>query len=244
MKLKHLTFSLLVFLVINSCSEDKDSQPDPITKANITGSVNLYDEGITQVDNSNMKVKVEGVTPSISAITDVNGKFTLIDVPFGTYTIVYEKLGFGTFKKVNIEHLNSATAILNTPSLGKISTTQITNLEANVSGNNIIISVTTNPAGNNGNRRYIRYFLDMDSNVSNESYTYYSLGLISQINPYQIILSQNDLTKAGFSSGQTVNVKVYGDSFWSNEYYDPNLGRNVFPNLNMASVSSVAFVIP
>lgn len=244
MKLKYLSFSLIILLGISSCNEDKVPTAALITKANINGSVNLYDEGTTQVDNSNMTVKVEGTSPSISAITDGDGKFTLTDVPFGTYTLVYEKLGFGTFKKVDIEHLNNATAILNTPSLGEISTTQITNLEANVTGNDIIISVTTNPAGSNGNRRYVRYFLDTDSNVSNETYSYYSPGLISQINPYEILLSQNDLTNAGFSSGQTINVKVYGDSFWSNEYDDPDLGRKVFPNLNMTSISSVAFVMP
>lgn len=244
MKLKYLTFSLMVLLGISSCSKDEDPTPDPITKANITGSVNLYDEGTTQIDNSNMTVKVEGTTPSISATTDANGDFILADVPFGTYTILYEKSGFGTFKKFDIEHVNNATAILNTPSIGEISTTQITNLQANVSGNDIIISVTTNPAGSNGNTRYVRYFLSTDSNVSNENYTYFSPGLVSQINPKEITLSNNDLTSAGFSTGETVFVKVYGDSFWSNEYDDLDLGRNVFPNLNMTSNNSVSFIVP
>ena len=244
MKLKYLTFSLMVLLGISSCSKDEDPTPDPITKANITGSVNLYDEGTTQIDNSNMTVKVEGTTPSISATTDANGDFILADVPFGTYTILYEKSGFGTFKKFDIEHVNNATAILNTPSIGEISTTQITNLQANVSGNDIIISVTTNPAGSNGNTRYVRYFLSTDSNVSSENYTYFSPGLVSQINPKEITLSNNDLTSAGFSTGETVFVKVYGDSFWSNEYDDLDLGRNVFPNLNMTSNNSVSFIVP
>ena len=234
----------MVLLGISSCSKDEDPTPDPITKANITGSVNLYDEGTTQIDNSNMTVKVEGTTPSISATTDANGDFILADVPFGTYTILYEKSGFGTFKKFDIEHVNNATAILNTPSIGEISTTQITNLQANVSGNDIIISVTTNPAGSNGNTRYVRYFLSKDSNVSNENYTYFSPGLVSQINPKEITLSNNDLTSAGFSTGETVFVKVYGDSFWSNEYDDLDLGRNVFPNLNMTSNNSVSFIVP
>lgn len=244
MKINYLTFSLIALLGISSCSKDETPTPTPITKANITGSVNLYNEGTIQIDNSSMTVKVEGITPAISALTDANGDFTLSDVPFGTYTILYEKSGFGTFKKFDIEHENNATAILNTPSIGEISTTQITNLEANVSGNDIIISVTTNPAGSNGNTRYVRYFLSTDSNVSSENYTYFSPGLVSQINPKEITLSNNDLTSAGFSTGETIFVKVYGDSFWSNEYNDPNLGRNVFPNLNMTSTNSVSFVMP
>jgi hypothetical protein len=244
MKLNYLPFGLIILLGISSCSKDEDPTPDPITKANITGSVNLYGEGTTQIDNSNMTVKVEGTTPVISATTDANGDVTLSDVPFGTYTILYEKSGFGTFKKFDIEHKNNATAIINTPSIGEISTTQITNLQANVSGNDIIISVTTNPAGSNGNTRYVRYFLSTDSNVSNENYTYFSPGLVSQINPKEITLSNNDLTNAGFAAGETIFVKVYGDSFWSNAYDDPNLGRNVFPNLNMTSTNSVSFIVP
>lgn len=172
MRLKHFSFALVVLLGIASCSKDDDPGTDPMTKANITGSVNLYDEGSTQVDHSNMTVMVEGTTPAISATSDANGNFILADVPFGTYTLRYEKAGYGTFKKFDVEHLNNASAIPNTPSLGEISTTQITNLEANSSGNDIVISVSTNPAGSNGNTRYVRYILSTDSNVSNENYTY------------------------------------------------------------------------
>jgi hypothetical protein len=68
--------------------------------------------------------------------------------------------------------------------------------------------------------------------------------LVSQINPYEVTLSQNDLLNAGFSSGQTLYVKAYGDSFWSNEYFDPELDRKVFPNLNKNAAAAVSFVVP
>ena len=244
MKLNYLNFGLILLIGFTSCSKDKDPTPEPITKANIIGSVNLYDEGVTQIDNSNMMVKVEGT--GISAATDADGDFTLSDVPFGTYTLIYEKSGYGTFKKFDIEHANtgSSTIIIENPSLGESSTTQVTDLTVNVNGNDVLVSIITDPAGSNGNTRYIRYFLSADANVSNENYTFYSQGLISQINPYEITLSQSDLTNAGFSSGQTVHVKAYGDSFWSNEYDDPDLGRKVFPNLNMTSANSVSFIVP
>lgn len=242
MKLNYFIFSLLVLLGTSSCSNDEDPTPTPITKAHITGAVNLYNEGTTPVDSANMTIKVAGTT--LSTTTDASGHFSLSDVPFGTYTIIYEKAGFGTFKKFAIEHRDNATAILNTPSIGETSTTQITNLEATVNGNDIVVSATTNPGGSNGNTRYIRYFLSTNSNVSHENYTYFSPGLISQINPKDITLSNNMLTSAGFSKGETVFVKVYGDSFWSNEYMDTDLGRNVFPNLNMTSTNAVSFVVP
>lgn len=244
MKLNYLTLTLFVILGFTSCSDSEDSTPAPITKADIIGSVNLYDEGTTQIENSGMTVKLEGT--GLSATTDANGDFTILGAPFGTYALIYEKLGFGTFKTFNLEHTNtgSPTIITVTPSLGETSTTQVTALTASVNGNDVLISSTTNPAGNNGNTRYVRYFLSTDSNVSNANYTYYSPGLVSQINPYEITLSQNDLSSEGFSSGQTVYVKVYGDSFFNNEYEDSNLGRKVFPNLNMTSANSVSFVVP
>jgi hypothetical protein len=246
MKLNYLTLCLVVLFGFTSCSKDDDTTPEPIIEADIVGSVNLYNEGVTPIDNSNMTVKVEGISPSITATTDIDGKFVLTDVPFGTYTLVYEKAGFGTFKKFNIAHTSTglSTIITDTPSLGQVSTTQITGLEVNVSGDNIILSITTDPAGNSSNRRYVRYFLSANSNVSDETYTYFSPVFISQINPNDITISRDDLVSAGFTSGQTVYVKAYGDSFWSNTYNDPNLQRSVFPNLNINSVDSVSFVVP
>ena len=105
MKSLTLNLILMLFLLGTSCSDSNDNdQPTP-TSANITGSVNLFDDGVTEIDNSNMTVSVEG--SSISAITNDSGQFTLSNVPFGTITLVYEKNGYGTFKKFNIVHNGS-----------------------------------------------------------------------------------------------------------------------------------------
>ncbi len=242
MKLNYLTLGLIFVTVFISCSKDDDNSPDPITKADINGSVNLYDEGTTKIDNSGMTIKVEET--EFFATTNNQGVFNLSDIPFGTYTLVYEKQGFGTFKKFDIQHENDATAIPNTPSLGETSSTQVTDLTAQVNGIDITFSITTNPGGSNSNRRYVRYFLSTDSNVSKDNYSFHSSGLISQINPYETTLPLNELNNAGFSTGQTVYIKAYGDSFWSNEYDDLDLDRKVFPNLNMNSADPVSFVVP
>ena len=245
MKLNFKPLAFIILIGFASCNKNNDPMPVATTAA-ISGAVNLYDEGTTQLEKSGMTVKVDGSNPVISATTDTSGKFTLANVPFGTYTLVFEKSGFGTFKKSDVEHTNtgSSTFITEAPSLGKESTTQVTNLEVVVNGNNVKIAITTNPAGNNSNTRYVRYFLATDSNVSSENYTFNSANLVSKINPFETTITRDNLVNAGFTSGQTVYVKAYGDSFWSNDYDDKNLARKIFPNLNKTSANSVSFIVP
>jgi hypothetical protein len=243
--MKHAKFIIAIGLILGSYSCDNDDNADTSTptQGDIIGSVNLYDEGTTQVESHDMTVSIFGT--NISAITDVDGRFNLKDVPFGTYDLSYEKSGYGTFKKFNINHESAPTTVItNTPSLGQSSTTAITDLQVSLANDMVTFSITTNPSGNSSNRRYIRYFLSADSSVSNNNYNYYSEGLVVQINPYEATLSSTDLINAGFTSGQTVYVKAYGESFWSNQYEDTTLQRVVFPNLNPLAADAVSFVVP
>ena len=245
MKLIPLSVFAAVIISISSCKKEESPGPAPITKANISGSVNLYDEGTTKIDNSGMLVKVEGTSPSISSITDNNGAFTLLDVPFGTYTLIYEKAGYGTFKRFNVVHKDGNTIIPDAPSLGQTSTTKITNLTTSSSSSfPVILSATTDPVANQANTRYIRFFLSTNPNVSNENFESYFDTFPVNITPYNLNLSQAALDALSYTSGTTVYVKCYGESFWGNNYTDPNLGRDVFPNLNPVSAAAVSFVMP
>jgi len=244
MKLDYLTLGLIVLVGFTSCSKDDDQTPEPITKANIIGSVNLYDEGTTQIDNSGMTIKLEGT--EFSSTTDSQGDFTLSEVPFGSYTLVYEKSGFGTFKKFDLEHTNTGSStVVETPSLGQKSTTSVTNLTVSSNANfPVILGATTNPAGNQANTRYIRFFFSTDSDVSHENYDSYLETFPANISPYNLNLSQASLDALDFASGSTVYVKCYGESFWGNSYSDPDLNRDIFPNLNPTSAPAVSFVVP
>jgi len=100
MNMKNILFPLvtIVSVLLFSCSNN-DNEPTPATKAAISGSVILYDEGTSLLDKSNMNVKVLGTTPLIQTTTKAEGKFVLPEVPFGTYTLEYSKTGFGSYKK-------------------------------------------------------------------------------------------------------------------------------------------------
>lgn len=244
MKNNYFTFGLAVLLGISSCSKDEESAPEPVTKANIIGSVSLFDDGVTQIDNSNMTVSVEGT--EFSTTTDVAGDFKIEDVPFGTYTLIFEKTGYGTFKKFDIEHTNTGSStVVSSPSLGQTSTTSITDLTVGSSASfPIIINASTDPPANNADQRYIRYFLSSDPSISSENYENFIETLQVAISPDDFSLSQATLDSFGYTSGTTVYVKCYGESYFGNNYNDPDLDRDVFPNLNSTSAAAVSFVVP
>jgi hypothetical protein len=241
MKLLPLSWSFILILFITSCNSNDDS-PAAATRANISGSVNLYNESTNQVDNSNMTVSVLGTMP----VTDAQGKFVLSNVPFGTYTLEYTKNGYGTYKKFGVVHGTNgqATALTATPSLGQVSTTSITGITASTSANQVVLSISTNPGGSAANRRYIRYFLSTSQSVSATNYSYYSPVFTSQINPFEKTILATELISAGFTSGQQVYVRAYGDSFWDNAYDSPEFNRRIFPNLNANTVPAATFIVP
>ncbi|UOY09164.1 carboxypeptidase-like regulatory domain-containing protein [Muricauda sp. SCSIO 64092] len=237
---------LILFQISMSCSNGDDgTTPDPITSSNILGSVVLYDSGTSLLDNAGMTVTVENATPTKSAITDSGGNFIINDVAFGTYNLTYTKTGYGTFKIFDLAHNNPVdTNISESPSLGQVSTTEITDLSVNVSADNVIIEVSTSPASNNSNPVYIRAFYHTDASVSNTVFTSFSEVLEARIDPNQFTISAAELISLGFQSGTNVYVKVYGDSFFSNDYEDTDVGRRIFPNLNTVSADAVTFTVP
>ena len=245
MKLLPVSWSFMLILFITSCSSN-DDEPAAATKANISGSVNLYNESTDPVDKSNMTVSVLGTMPMISAVTNTEGRFVLSNVPFGTYTLEYTKNGYGTYKKFGVVHGSNgqATALTAIPSLGQVSTTSITGLTASASANQVVLSISTNPVGSAANRRYIRYFLSTNQSVSATNYSYYSPVFISQINPFEKTILVTELISAGFTSGQQVYVRAYGDSFWDNAYDSPEFNRRIFPNLNATTVPAASFIVP
>ena len=245
MTVRYSALLLIGSLALGSCGGDDDGgdiTPPTPTAGDISGRVNLYDEGRTEIDGSGMTVRLEGT--SSSATTDGSGAFVLTDVPFGSYTLVYEKAGHGTFKRFGIEHRDENTFIPENPSLGQTSTTSITDLTVSSDGTTVTVAATTDPEASLGNTRYVRYFFSTSSDVSGEDYEAVLDAIEAQNTPYNLNLTAASFAALGFTSGETVYVRAYGESFWSNQYDDPDLGRTVFPNLNATSAAAVSAEVP
>lgn len=228
------------------CQNDDDTTPPPATAAGIRGTVNLYDDRTTSLDNAGMTVTAEGTTPLIRATTSASGEFTLANVPTGRYTLAYEKTDYGTYRLFNVDHnaATGTTTLTRAPSLGKVSTTRITALTATPDGSEVLVSATTDPAGSANGRRYVRFFLHTASTVSSSTYTAYTDVFSAGFNPFAKVFTQAELVSLGFSAGATVWVRAYGDAYFSNDYDDPGTNRRVFPNVNPTSTAAVSFRVP
>lgn len=241
---RYLSLAIGLFLLATACSKDDDPAPDP-TVAPITGTVALYDEGTSTAERNGMTVTVDGST--LRATTAADGKFTINDVPFGTKTLVFEKAGYGTYRVFNVDHRSNSglgTVLTNTISLGRSSTTTITDLTGAASGGDYVVNPTTAPAASNGAPKYVRLFFHTANTVSNTVYTRFSEAYTIRINPGNITLTKTFLNGLGFASGSTIYVRAYGESFFSNNYTDPSLSREVFPNQNATSAAAIAVVVP
>lgn len=236
-------FLSISFLYLSACKE-KNTQPPPTsTSANAQGEVDLYDDDINSVSDNGMTLSIEGSDPLITAVTDDEGVFLFEELEYGTYTLVYEKDNYGSYKVFNILHKEGSSISTAVISLGQKSTTEVVSVAQSQFEQSILIDVETTPSANVDNTNYLRYFLTLSPNVSSTLFTTFSQTLECGIDPCVITLTQSYLNNLGFDSGMTVYIRVYGESYFSNNYQDPDLGH-VFPNLNPTTTDAISFIVP
>lgn len=237
-----------VLITSSSCDKEEECEYPNLTKADINGIVNLYDDAQEGLDKSGMAVTIydaTGIIPAFTDTSDENGNYSLKDVPFGVYTLYYQKEGYGTVL-FGVDHQNECRLATDVQKLffGQKSTTNITSLMAETVAAHVEIDLTVYPAGTPENPRYVRLFFNNESDVSNSSYSYQSGILFTESNALSFQLSVGELHSFGLLSGETAYLKAYGESFYSNEYFDVVLERSVFPNTNIVSPPNVEFVVP
>lgn len=249
--IRHYSFLLVTLVFLVSSCDKKDSDNNPPSGANLNGSIQTWDDKLNSTtDGAGITVTITNL-PGVSTTTDANGRYSFVNLPFDTYDLSVSKAGYGTYRVFGITHsYNAAQSFTQAPLIGfgKTSTTTVTGLS--VSGNTFNgepgVSFTYNlsPIPSTASRAFVRYFLSTTADVSSTNYRAFSTLLNFSNLSNNTGFTQSQLISMGFTSGQTVFVRLYGDSFKSNDYFDPNLGRDVFPNINPATVPAISFVVP
>ncbi|GEM_PF-738955 len=230
----------LAVALLSACSNS--GTPDPVEDSGvgaIQGFVNLHDAFGVPLRNDSMLVSITGT--GFTSLSAIDGDYVFTRVPLGTYELVFEKEGYGTFKR-QVEHERSFergnTTLLDL-FLGQISSTQVTGgRNPEFDGNDLRIGISTLPSGSATNPVYISAFLGKEESVSNEV----NIGVVGPIRyidgtaSVDMRVTAAQLAAFGFQSGETIHYKIYGDSFQTNAYDGEN--GKIHPNAN----TSGAFV--
>jgi hypothetical protein len=248
-----LYFLLLTTLVTAFSCDKKDTNDDttpPTPTGVLSGTVQTWDDKLNQTtDAGGITVSILSATDSSSTTTDATGKFQFDKLPFGTYTLVFSKVGYGTMKMFGISHAaNTTPTIVPNINFGKIAATAVTRLTYYDSvfqgqpGVRLRYGFTPGPSATN--TALARYFLGIDSTVSSTHYTTYDTTLY-KFGSYSVKAGYtfSDLKKLGFTAGQTVYIRLYADSYINNSYVDSTTGLRVFPNVNPRSPKPVPEVL-
>ncbi|MEO8116728.1 MAG: carboxypeptidase-like regulatory domain-containing protein [Bacteroidota bacterium] len=216
-----------------------------ISYGQIRGLVRLADDLNNPQSYAGMQVTAENT--GISTMSDSLGRYFLNGLQNGRYNLVYSKPGYGTYILVgfnNNGNVSDNPSLVPLVTLGQFSTTTFTALTVNIKNDSVILRPSIYPEGTTVQPRGIRFFYATTPDISSENFTAYSS--VYQLSGTTGALKVGDdyFYALGFTSGETIYIKGYGDAFFSNDYDDPNTGKHIFPNLNQTSVAPVSFILP
>jgi hypothetical protein len=251
-KVTFIIFGILSAASITSCSNENETPLIP-TKGTLIGNIQTFDDKLVSTnDAGGVTVTASNLTgQTFTATTNNTGRYTFNDLPYDNYQFEISKSGYGTLKIFGISNVYTkdvtSTLVKNIP-FGKISTTKVTGLTFSEYLLNDEVGVSfyynLSPVPTSSNKAFVRYFLGPFADVSNTKFT-----ARSEVFSFSSLSANTGFTKEkllemGFTVGQTVYVRMYGDSFISNNWEDPTSGNEVFPNINPTTVAAVSFVVP
>jgi hypothetical protein len=232
-------------------------------RGNISGGIQLYDmDGKAIVDASGATITI--AQSNVSTQTNSAGKWTLDSIPFGTYDITISKPGFGTSRITGLYHaaINHATTNVGSNRyLSMISTISITKVVVRKHSESapeiaaLIASglikedgILFNPVfvNSSADDKAVRFFFSTSPDVSSTNFMVTEKQRFSG----KETETENDNFKLswwidnGFTPGQTIYLKAYGDARISDDYEDAVSGLTIFPSLSGNGSPVVSFVLP
>ena len=248
--MKHNTISFIslisILFIIGGCDKFKgDTGPaGPKLTGDLIGFSYLYDENNNRAtDNSGITITVEGT--NIVATTTPDGYWALTGLTTGTYTYSFSKAGYGTKKSIDAQFVGGGQVYYGSASLFQIPSFTVTNFSDSISNGYIYLWGTlsgTLPT----NVTFLRYFIGTSSTVSSDPKNYiftYESGASKQY-LFPTILTKANFNNYGISSGQTVYIVAYAESYQSSSYIDFSTGNFYYTTINPTPSNVVSIVVP
>lgn len=219
--------NILLFLI--GCNKNEDNV---FLEGNIIGFVNLVNETGSEVeDKSGVNVSIEGL--NTSANTNENGRFELSNVPAGTYNIIYNKKGYGSYKRFSFQFIGgNIPAMLYETTLYEQPKIEIQSLDISFTDNVITIAGKITET----NHFTVRTFINDSSNVSNENYDYASARYSYSGWTFTQFSQSIYLSETPFYPGDKVYLVIYfinPNEEWG--YYDYEKEKCVYTSYKKAS---------
>jgi hypothetical protein len=244
-----LTLSFILLFGITGCDID-DEDDSSSGEGTIVGNVDLVDSlGNSVKDLSGVKVSLEGT--NFSTMSSVDGGWILSKIPTRTYTILFEKSGFGTVKHISYQFVGGDTAYHDPVIMSMPVQREIHNFLCNIGGGAIIINGCF-PSGDE-HSYIVSLSLDSASLFSRPNTKLPYLSFVDRgidASHYFGItwIPIERLRDAGVSSGSKVYSAIYIVGLglrWTaySKYFDPSNGEMVFPSAGPPS-QILSFIMP
>jgi hypothetical protein len=259
--MKKYVFEMTLFLSIaalgSGCTDGWSfTSKAPITPVSapgrIVGYVGLRDERGGGILDTGVSVTLSNSEPVKVMTTDIHGRFQFDSITPGTYDIVYEKTGYGTYKIFGLVLPGGNTPVsAGKINLVKLATTIVDSLAVDTtSPDHIMFSAYIHPPSDDlasaGNAA--RFFVSMDDpNVSSSSYVFsdsdygnVSYNADKHIVQYCLPLSQ---VNGYVIKNLPLYAVAYGAPSDNSAYFDIGTGNTIWPALNIAKSNVVTFQV-
>ena len=257
--------SVCATLLLTGCS-GKDGDPGPagpagpsgpagpaapVLTGNLFGFVGPISEVGTLMARNGILVTVEGVTPAITATTDVNGRYEFPNLRAGTYNLVYSRSDLSTNRRI-IAHIGGdQPTFAFTTTVTQASSTRISDLTATTTSTSIdlLLGLFNQNIPVGGVYRYAVYISSNPTITATDGIQYggvtYGVNKFTDdkatvANPR---LAASTLNSMGFASGTQVYAVVFGLPVSFPAYTDLTTGRGILTGLGAPS-QVVKFTIP
>jgi hypothetical protein len=250
MKQKSFILYFLLFasfaVIVQSCK--KETGPTgatgpvgPTLTGTASGFASLYDEYGSKLFTNLSNTKVYIIGASDTVYTDTTGKFNFTNLKTGTYNLTFSKSGFGSVNK-NVNFIGDSTFLSDTRLSAVPTFTVVSPLNVTISGTTATIT---------GNISAVpSYTAQVVVYVGSSVPTPTSYLLSSVVNvsttgtAFTAKFSTDQLSSAGFVSGQTINLSAYTISTTSSSssYENMTSGQTIYTAFNPTSATTTALM--